>query len=139
MDLSNCYSEKWIEYPHAKGVSFLLRYYPEEKRLELHEKHTTIEKGGEKIIDYVAFGIDAIEHMLKDWKGIKINGKRANCSSKNKQMLVVKDPKAGNWIQTTTQLEIVFHDKIDEVLKNFKGLLSIDTNGHKDKAETAVE
>jgi hypothetical protein len=139
MDLANCYSEKWIEYPHAKGVSFLLRYYPEEKRLELLEKHTSIKAGGEKVIDYVAFGIDAVEHMLRDWKGIKLNGKTANCSSKNKQILVTRDTKAGNWIATTCQLEMVFHDKISEVLKNFSGLLNTDDNGRKREAVTEVE
>ncbi len=139
MDLANCYSQKWVEYPHAKGVHFLLQYSPEEKRLELLEKHTKIETGGKKVIDYVAFGVDAVEHMLRDWKGMKINGRKANCSSKNKQILVTRDTKAGNWIATTCQLDIVFHDKIDEVLKNFKGLLNINNNGRKDKAEIPAE
>ena len=139
MDLETCYSERWVEYPNEKGVKFLLRYYPEQKRLSLQEKHTTIEEGGKKVIDYEAFGVDALEHMLKDWEGMFSKGKGVKCTAQNKLKLITKNPTAANWISTTSQLDVIFFDKIDGILKNFKGLLSTDDNGQKEKVATEAE
>lgn len=139
MDLASCYSERWVDYPQKKGVKFLLRYYPESLRLSLQDKHTTIKPGGKKEVDYVAFGIDAINHMLRDWKGVKFHGKPAKCTAKNRQILITRDVNVNSFIAITSQIEQVFQDRNEDVLKNLKGLLSIGDNGVKEKAETAVE
>lgn len=139
MDLSNHYAEKWVEYPHEKGLSFLLRWYPEELRLALQKKHTKIGEGGVEIIDYVAFARDAIDHMIVDWKGMKNNGKKVKCSPGMKYKILEVAPDLNNWIATSCQLPHVFHHDIQGILKNYTGLLSTGKNGHKNKEATVVE
>ena len=139
MDLSNHYAEKWVDYPDLKGLSFLLRWYPDEKRLSLIEKHTTVAKNGKKVFDNEAFAKDAINHMIVDWRGMKNNGKKARCSSDLKYKLIEIAPEITGWISTVCQLRNVFHHDIDGILKNFQGLLSTDKNGRKKSAVTEVE
>lgn len=139
MDLSNHYAEKWIEYPDLKGLSFLLRWYPDEKRLSLVKKNTSIAKGGKEVFDNEAFAKDAINHMIVDWRGMKNNGKKAQCTNEMKYKLITVAPEITDWIATVCQLRNVFHHDIDEILKNFTGLLNTDDNGAKKSVVTEVE
>jgi hypothetical protein len=139
MDLSKHYAEKWVDYPFEEGLSFLLRFYPDELRLSLVKKHTTVGAKGKEIFNNEAFAKEAINHMIKDWRGMKNKGKPVKITMELKFKLISIAPEITEWISTVCQLRNVFHHDIDGILKNFTRLSDTENNGHKLKVVTEVE